>query len=86
MRLIRFNLQDNLFNQRKNKRFSYKPRFQDSNTDNHREKWKSDLEVKWDEMRSNTRRRGSILTSLPALIIILASLFFLIYILNGYIK
>ncbi len=79
---IRFNLQDNLFNQRKNKRFSYKPRFQDST----KEESKSDLEVKWDEMRGNTRRRGNVFTSLPALIIILASLFFLIYILNGYIK
>ncbi|BAO74364.1 hypothetical protein WPG_0134 [Winogradskyella sp. PG-2] len=37
-------------------------------------------------MRGNTKRRGNILTSLPALIIFLASLFVLMYILNRYIK
>jgi len=71
-----------LFNQRKNKRFSYKSRFQDSKE----KESKDDLEAKWNEMRGNIKRRGSILTSLPALIIMLVSLFVLIYILNGYIK
>ena len=71
-----------MFNQRKNKRFSYKSRFQDSDE----KKSKDDLEAKWNEIRGNTKRRGNILTSLPALIIILVSLFALIYILNGYIK
>lgn len=75
-----------MFNQRKNKRFSYKPRFKDSNSDNYREESKNDLEAKWNKMRGNTKRRGSILTSLPVLIIFLVSLFVLIYILNGYIK
>lgn len=75
-----------MFNQRKNKRFSYKPRFQDSNLDDSREKSRDDLEAKWNELRGNTRRRGNILTSLPALIIVLAALFILIYVLNGYIK
>ena len=71
-----------MFNQRKNKRFSYKSRFQDSKE----KESKDDLEAKWDEIRGNTKRRGSVFTSLPALIIILVSLFALIYILNGYIK
>ena len=71
-----------MFNQRKNKRFSYKSRFQDSKE----KQSKDDLEAKWDEIRNNTKRRGNIFTSLPVLIIILASLFVLIYILNGYIK
>lgn len=75
-----------MFNQRKNKRFSYKTRLQDSNSDNHRKEPKDDLEAKWNEMRTSTKRKGSILTSLPALIIILASLFVLMYILNGYMK
>ena len=75
-----------MFNQRKNKRFSYKPRFQDSNLDNHREESRDDFDTKWNEIKSNTKRKGNVLTSLPALIIMLVSLFVLIYILNGYIK
>lgn len=71
-----------MFNQRKNKRFSYKPRFQDSEE----QKSKDDFETKWDEIKGGNKRRGSVLTSLPALIIMLVSLFVLIYILNGYIK
>lgn len=71
-----------MFNQRRNKRFSYKSRFQDSKEIES----KDDLEAKWNELRGNTKRKGNILTSFPALIIILASLIFLIYILNGYIK
>ena len=71
-----------MFNQRKNKRFNYKSRYQDSKEKESRD----DLEAKWDEIRNNTKRRGNIFTSLPVLIIILASLFVLIYILNGYIK
>jgi len=71
-----------LFNQRRNKRFNYKSRFKDSK-DN---KSKDDLEAKWDEMRNTTKRRANILSSLPALIIILVAIFVLIYILEGYIK
>ena len=70
-----------MFNQRRHKRFSYKPRFQDSEE----KKSRDDLERKWDELRSNSKRRGNIFTSLPLLIIVLAALFILIYILNGYI-
>ncbi|MEO1029958.1 MAG: hypothetical protein AAFX55_01055 [Bacteroidota bacterium] len=71
-----------MFNQRKNKRFSYKPRFQDSEEEKSRER----LEAKWDELRGNTKRRGNMFTSLPFLIVVLVALFVLIYILNGYIK
>ena len=71
-----------MFNQRRNKRFSYKPRYKDSED----AKSGDDLEAKWDEMRSHTKRKGSIFTSLPFLIIALIALFVLIYILNGYIK
>lgn len=75
-----------MFNQRKNKRFSYKPRFQDSETDNHREESKDDLERKWVEMKGNTNRKSNKLFSLPALIIMLIALFVLMYVLEGYIK
>ncbi|WP_299368763.1 hypothetical protein [Winogradskyella sp.] len=71
-----------MFNQRKNKRFSYKPRFQDSEE----VKSKGNLEHKWSEIKGNTKRRGSRLFSLPALIIMLIALFVLMYILDGYIK
>jgi hypothetical protein len=69
-----------LFNQRKNKRFTYKPRFQDSEE----KKSKNDFETKWNDAKGGTNRRGNVLTSLPALIIMLVSLFVLMYILEGY--
>jgi hypothetical protein len=71
-----------LFNQRKNKRFSYKTRFQDSK----KIESKDDFETKWNEVNGSNKRKGNVLTSLPALIIILVSLFVLMYILNGYMK
>ncbi len=71
-----------MFNQRKNKRFSYKTRFQDSK----KIESKDDFETKWNKANSSPRRKGNVLTSLSALIIILVSLFVLMYILNGYIK
>ncbi|MFT5215788.1 MAG: hypothetical protein ACI83H_000905 [Glaciecola sp.] len=71
-----------MFNQRKNKRFSYKTRFQDSK----KIESKDDFETKWNEVNGSNKRKGNVLTSLPALIIILVSLFVLMYILNGYMK
>ena len=67
-----------MFKQRKNKRFSYKPRFQDSSE----QKSKDDFEAKWNEARRQTQRRGSILTSLPFLIIMLIAIVILMYILH----
>jgi len=75
-----------LFNQRKNKRFSYKTRFQDSNTDSHREESKDDFDTKWNKANGDSKRKGNVFTSLPALLIVLVSLFVLIYILEGYMK
>jgi hypothetical protein len=71
-----------LFNQRKNKRFTYKHRDQDSDE----LKSKDDFDTKWNEVKGSTKRRENVLTSLPALIILLVSLFVLIYILEGYIN
>lgn len=73
-----------MFNQRKNKRFSYKPRFQGSEAENFRETSKDNLETKWNEMRGHTKRKSNKLFSLPALIIMLLALFILMYILEGY--
>ena len=75
-----------MFNQRKNKRFSYKTRFQDSNPDSRQEESKDDSDTKWNGPNVNSKRKGNVLTSLPALIIMLVSLFVLIYILEGYIN
>lgn len=71
-----------MFNQRKNKRFRYKPRFKDSDE----KKSKDDFETKWNEAKGSVKRKGNVLTSLPALIFMLAALFVLLYILNGYMK
>ena len=71
-----------MFNQRKHKRFSYKPRLKDSDE----LKSKDDFGAKWNEVNGNTKRQGSIMTTLPALIIMLVSLFVVIYILEGYIN
>jgi hypothetical protein len=70
-----------LFNQRKNKRFSYRPHSKDLK----KKKIDNDLEAKWNEIRGNTKRKGSILNSMPGLIVILGSIFVLMYILNKYI-
>jgi hypothetical protein len=70
-----------LFNQRKNKRFSYNPHSNGLS----KKKSENDLEAKWNEIRGHTKRRGSILTSMPVLLIILGAIFVLIYILNRYI-
>jgi len=71
-----------LLQQRKNKSFNYKPRFQDSKEIES----KADFEAKWNKVKNSTKKRGSIFTSLPALLIMLVSLFILMYILEGYIK
>ena len=71
-----------MFQQKKNKRFTYKPRVQDSEENESRD----DFETKWNEAKGSDKRRGNVLTSLPALILFLVSLFVLIYILDGYIK
>ncbi|MCA0153385.1 hypothetical protein [Winogradskyella vincentii] len=71
-----------MYKQRKNKRFSYKPRFNDSSE----EKSKDSFEAKWNDARRETKRRGSFLTSLPALILMLVAIVVLMYILDGYMK
>lgn len=70
-----------MFQQRKNKRFTYKSRLQDSEE----KESKADFETKWNEIKGNTKKRGNVFTSLPALIVMLVSLFVLLYILEGYI-
>lgn len=71
-----------MFNQQQPRRFKLKTHLSDSKDAESSEQLKS----KWEEMRGNTKRRGSVLTSFPVLIVFLVSVFILIYILNGYIK
>ncbi len=71
-----------MFNQRKNKRFTYKSRLQDSNIDQS----KVDFETKWNEANGKSKRKGNVFTSLPVLVVILVLIFVLLYILEGYIK
>jgi len=71
-----------LFKQKKNKRFNYNPRFQDSKE----QESKDALETKWNLIKNGSQRKKNRFLSLPVLIIMLAALFILIYILNGYIK
>ena len=70
-----------MFQQRKNKRFTYKSRLQDSEE----KKSKADFETKWNEIKNEGKKRGNIFTSLPVLIVLLVSLFVLLYILEEYI-
>ncbi|WP_179351939.1 hypothetical protein [Winogradskyella vidalii] len=71
-----------MFKQRKNKRFTYKPRFQDSEET----KLKDGLESKWSEVKGTSKRSGSQLNTLVVLVVMLFSIFILYYILEGYIK
>lgn len=71
-----------MFQQRKNKRFSYQPRFQDSEE----KESKYDFEAKWNKVNGKEKKGRKFLFSLPALIILLALIFVLIYVLEGYVK
>ena len=71
-----------MFNQRKHKDFNYRPRFQDSEA----KKATEDFKSKWEDIKPTSKRKGSICTSFPVLVIMLIAIFVLIYILNGYIK
>ncbi|WP_431158555.1 hypothetical protein [Winogradskyella poriferorum] len=71
-----------MFKQKKNKKFSYKPRFDETQNG----KSTSNFEAKWNDARRETQRRGSFLTSLPALLVMLIAIIVLMYILEGYIN
>ncbi len=70
-----------MFNQRKNKKFNYKPRFQDSGE----QTIKEDFESKWNAAKPNSKRRKGF-SSLPTMIVFLIAVIVLMYILNGYMK
>lgn len=69
-----------LFKQRKNKKFNYKPRFQNSE----QQDAKDDFETKWGEVRQGSKKRGRLFSSLPVMLLMLIAVIVLMYILNGY--
>jgi hypothetical protein len=71
-----------LFSQRKPRRFNYKSRLPKSEKKESHEEFKA----KWDQIRGKTNRKKSVFTSMPALILLLVSIFILIYILEGYVN
>lgn len=66
--------------QRKNKRFSYNPRYQREQ----QETRKDNFESKWLETRLSDKRKGNKLTSLPVLVILIVMVLILMYVLNSY--
>lgn len=68
-----------LFKQRKNRQFNYTPRFQEE-----REKVEGSLNSQWKEVKTSNKRKRSIFTSLPFLVLFLIALMILLYLLNQY--
>jgi len=68
-----------LFKQRKNRQFNYTPRFLKE-----REKAEGSLNSQWKEVKTSTKRKRSIFTSLPFLVLFLIALLILLYLLNQY--
>jgi hypothetical protein len=69
-----------IFKQRKNKKFSYKPKFQENNTldeDN-------SFQTKWEELKNSRKRKSSILLSPVVLVAFLIGLIILMYVLGRY--
>lgn len=69
-----------MFKQRKPKRFNYQPRHSNSEEEQQRE----DFKTKWNDTRDANKRKGSFLTSLPVLLILLVAIILLFYILDSY--
>ncbi|GGI57160.1 hypothetical protein [Winogradskyella haliclonae] len=71
-----------MFKQRKNRKFNYKPRFQNSEE----LKEEKNFETKWEEVRRDSKRRGRVFSTLPVMFVMLIAVIVLMYILNGYMK
>lgn len=68
-----------LFEQRKNRQFNYTPRFLKE-----RENVEGSLNSQWKEVKTSTKRKRSIFTSLPILVLFLIALLIVLYLLNQY--
>ncbi len=69
-----------LFKQRQNKKFNYTPRFAKNGDD----KICSSLESQWKGVKASTKRKRSVFTSLPFLVLFLITVLIVLYILNQY--
>ena len=75
-----FNFTVNLFNQRRNKSFSYTPKHQREQDKTQKEA----LSSQWDGIRRTSKRKGSFLSSLTVMVLFLIAVLVLLYILGSY--
>jgi len=69
-----------IFKQRKNKQFSYKPKFQKNSTIED----DSSFQNKWEELKKSRKRKSSILLSPMILVVFLIAIIILMYVLGRY--
>ncbi|MGM5469959.1 hypothetical protein ACS386_06745 [Flavobacteriaceae bacterium LMO-SS05] len=69
-----------LFKQRKNRQFNYTPRHL---RDEHEQSERA-LESHWEAVKTSNKRKRSILTTLPFLVLFLIAVLVLLYLLNQY--
>ena len=70
----------NLFKQHRNKTFSYRPRHQSEQELNKND----NLESEWQDLRKSSKRKKSIFTTLPFMVLFLIAILVLLYILSRY--
>ena len=70
-----------LFKQRKIRTFNYTPRFQKEEAKDEVER---SLETQWKTVRSSSKRKQNIFTSIPFLVLFLIAVLILLYLLNQY--
>jgi len=69
-----------MFGQRKNKKFHYAPRFQKDAAENEMQNFES----QWKAMKSTSKRKQNLLTSLPFLVLFLITVLIVFYLLTQY--
>jgi type VI protein secretion system component VasF len=69
-----------LFKQRKNKQFNYKPRFLKEERDD----LERNLESQWKVVKTSSKRKRNIFTTMPFLVLFLIAVLVLFYLLNQY--
>ncbi|MGJ5640700.1 hypothetical protein [Formosa sp. S-31] len=69
----------NLFNQRKNKSFNYKPKFQEDN-----KKASEDMSSKWQDIKQSRKHKGKRANAIWRWLLLLALIIILWYVLSNY--
>ena len=69
-----------IFKQRKNKKFNYKPKYQNSKT----EEIKSDFRSEWENLKNSRKRKSGIFSSPIVLVLFLIGMLVLMYVLGRY--